>query len=35
MNCEAMDKMPVRDEGETIYREKGFAGVLKNALEKD
>lgn len=35
MNCEAMDKCRSGMKGRSIYREKGFAGVLKNALEKD
>ncbi|WP_320937227.1 hypothetical protein [Enterocloster lavalensis] len=35
MNCETMDKMPVRDEGETIYEEKGLVGILKRALDTE
>lgn len=35
MKCETMDKMPVRDEGETIYEEKGLVGILKRALDTE
>lgn len=32
MDCKAIDSVPARDEGETLYQEKGAAEVLSRAI---